>query len=283
MFFLRVNTLFLFLLNFQNLQNAFVASFNNKVVFSSSISLLQASSSSSEDVKIKGVTLKIAFDSQWGVTDLSEEKSERFTCGESLDMVHRLRRCSDAVLVGRSTLEADDCTLTVRRVNLLKNQSQPTRVIVDPTLQVKRDLRKYALSQDGMKTLIVHAHPTLQQTTSSEFESITFVGIPADENNKLSTKDICEVLAQDHGIHHVMVEGGPATARQFLEEGMVDRAILVYAPLFFKEPLPSNMSPSTFEKAGLDLIESTTLGVDTVDYWSRPGKAWPSDPPPSWP
>ena len=82
-------------------------------------------------LNIKGVTLKIAFDTEWGVADLSSEKSERFTCSESLDMVHRLRRCSDAVLVGRSTVQADDCTLTVRRVPLDPYRSkQPTRVVI---------------------------------------------------------------------------------------------------------------------------------------------------------
>mmetsp|Transcript_39963 Transcript_39963/g.43324 ORF Transcript_39963/g.43324 Transcript_39963/m.43324 type:complete len:145 (-) Transcript_39963:98-532(-) len=69
-------------------------------------------------VPTTGVTLKIAFDSQNSVANLSSEKSQRFTCPESLDMVHRLRRVSDAILVGRSTVEIDDCTLTVRRVQL---------------------------------------------------------------------------------------------------------------------------------------------------------------------
>mmetsp|Transcript_16695 Transcript_16695/g.34285 ORF Transcript_16695/g.34285 Transcript_16695/m.34285 type:complete len:189 (-) Transcript_16695:1948-2514(-) len=85
---------------------------------SSSLPLSSENNENISDTRT-GITLKIAFDSQGGVADLSSEKSERFTCGESLDMVHRLRRVSDAVLVGRSTVEIDDCTLTVRRVPLL--------------------------------------------------------------------------------------------------------------------------------------------------------------------
>jgi hypothetical protein len=41
---------------------------------------------------------------------------------------------------------------------------------------------------------------------------------------------------------------------------MVDRAILVTAPLCFKEPLPSNMSASTFAQAGLEKVGRGTLG-----------------------
>jgi riboflavin-specific deaminase-like protein len=244
--------------------------------------ILQSLNNPSNEKDNKGVTLKIAFDSQWGVTDLSSEKSERFTCAESLDMVHRLRRCSDAVLVGRSTVEADDCTLTVRRVPLGDRQ-QPVRVILDPSRRL--NLEKFAISQDGLKTLIVHAHPSFKQTTSEEFEAVTFAGIPPGNDNKISAKDICEVLSKEHDIHHIMLEGGPNTARKFLDEGMVDRAIIVHTSVSFKAPLPSHMSPSTFEDSGLVLVGSSKSGVDRIDYYARPGEDWPSDPdPPSaWP
>ena len=48
---------------------------------------------------VSGVTIKIGFEHQWAVADLSETKSGRFTCDDSLDMVHRLRRVGDCVLV----------------------------------------------------------------------------------------------------------------------------------------------------------------------------------------
>ena len=120
-------------------------------------------------LNIKGVTLKIAFDSEWGVADLSSEKSERFTCSESLDMVHRLRRCSDAVLVGRSTVQADDCTLTVRRVPLDPYRSkQPTRVVIDPRLELESS--KFQIFQDGLDTILIHS--TAVETTATELSLI---------------------------------------------------------------------------------------------------------------
>ena len=80
----------------------------------------------------------------------------------------------------------------------------------------------------------------------------------------------------------IMVEGGPETAKQFLMEGMVDRVILVKAPLTFKEPLLSNISTSTFENSGLKFVARDMLDVDTVEYWSKDGN-WPKYPPSSWP
>lgn len=267
---------------------------------------------------ITGVTLKIAFDAQGGVADLSSEKSERFTCGESLDMVHRLRRVSDAVLVGRSTVEIDDCTLTVRRVPLLalgdenenspqqKQKQQPVRVIVDPQLDLKLD--QFKIFQDGLATIVVHAiaddihanttseskqnnekemsNVPFVKTTNKDYPNVTFLGLrPIDDQGKqrLSTRHMCDVLAKEFDIHHIMVEGGPNTALQFLKDGTVDRAILVYAPISFKDPLLSSISTTILDQAGLEPIGNYTLGVDSVKCLSRPIIQWPSDDVSSWP
>jgi len=237
---------------------------------------------------VTGVTLKIAFDSQGGVSDLSAEKSERFTCGESLDMVHRLRRVSDAVLVGRSTVEIDDCTLTVRRVPT--EGPQPTRIIVDPKLEL--DLNKFKIFNDGLATIVVYAatdeSDKAARDQTKDHSDVSFLGLKTiNENGKerLCTKEMCSILASKYNIHHIMVEGGPNTALSFLKDGTVDRAILVYAPIEFKEPLMSNMSTVTLNEAGLEEVGSYSCGVDTIKCFSRPDESWPSieDDVSSWP
>jgi len=259
-----------------------------------------------------GVTLKIAFDSQGGVADLSSEKSERFTCGESLDMVHRLRRVSDAVLVGRSTVDIDDCTLTIRRVPLLilgnnnsapQKQKQPVRVIIDPQLDLK--LEQFKIFQDGLATIIVHimandiktseskqneekgkCNVRFVKSTNKDYPNVTFLGLkPIRDQGKqrLSTRHVCDVLAQEFELHRIMVEGGPNTALQFLKDGTVDRAILVYAPISFKDPLLSEISTTILDQAGLESIGSYTLGVDSIKCFSRPNIQWPSTNLSSWP
>ncbi len=239
-------------------------------------------------VVVEGVTLKIAFDAQGGVVDLSEEKSERFTCGESLDMVHRLRRVSDAVLVGRSTVEIDDCTLTVRRVPT--DKKQPTRVILDPTLQL--NLEDYKIFNDGLDTIVVFAmtdeleEKALDKKNNHDNENVTFLGLKTihDEGKeRIGTKQLCNILADKFDIHHIMVEGGPNTALSFLKDGMVDRAILVTAPISFKEPLLANMSRATLTEAGLEEVGDYSLGVDSVKCFARDDILWPSTDVSSWP
>jgi len=294
--------------SFRSRRNIFDVAVHSAVEPISSSVLLSSKEGTSLD-EITGVTLKIAFDSQGGVADLSSEKSERFTCGESLDMVHRLRRVSDAVLVGRSTVDIDDCTLTVRRVPLLaledessgqkKYQQQPVRVIIDPKLDLK--LEQFKIFNDGLATIIIHTvtdeidNSDLNETTGGDkykittdkdYPNVTFLGLRNINDQgvqRLSTRHMCDILATEFGIHHIMVEGGPNTALQFLKDGTVDRAILVYAPVSFKDPLLSNISTTILDHAGLEFVGNYTLGVDSVKCYSRPKLQWPSAQISSWP
>ncbi|KAL9191495.1 hypothetical protein ACHAXT_001201 [Thalassiosira profunda] len=240
---------------------------------------------------VTGVTLKMAFDSSpaWGVADLSETKSERFTSPESLDMVHRLRRDSSAVLVGRGTVERDDCSLTVRRVELGEGESQPVRVVLDPSLSILDG--DYTLLKDGLPTIIYYLQykGTDEKANAVSSDAVSLVGLsPSSENAAdcgrwtLSPSEVIKDLA-DRGLVHIMVEGGPATARAFLEASAVDRAILVRAPVEFEMPVPAGMDQDTLKCAGLTLIGTSDMGGDTVEYWTRDGLTWPYPELEMWP
>ena len=80
-----------------------------------------------------------------------------------------------------------------------------------------------------------------------------------------------------------MVEGGPATAKAFLEARVVDRAILVRAPIEFEMPVPAEMDENTLKRAGLQMIGTTEMGGDTVEYWTKNGSPWPAEELRVWP
>jgi len=234
--------------------------------------------------EVTGVTLKMAFDSStaWGVADLSETKSERFTSPESLDMVHRLRRESSAVLVGRGTVERDDCSLTVRRVELDEGKRQPVRVVIDPSLSVIDG--DHTLLKDGLPTIVYHSRT---ESSKAPTDSVTLVRLSqshfADGSRSLiSPSQVVEDLTA-RGLKHIMVEGGPATARAFLEARVVDRAILVKAPIEFEMPVPAHIDEETMKSAGLQLIGDAMMGDDNVEYWTRNGLPWPDSVLHSWP
>ena len=249
---------------------------------------------------VTGVTLKMAFDSSdsWGVADLSETRSERFTSSESLDMVHRLRSASDAILVGRGTVMRDDCTLTVRRgVVLGYGKDQPVRVVIDPSLTLLGDGgdERYAILNDGLSTIVYHRRRTAggesRETKSPRSDRVTLVEIMRRDDNDndiearssyISPSDILDDLSS-RGLRHVMVEGGPSTACAFLAERVVDRAIFVRAPILFDLPVPAGMDINSLAEAGLVLIGTTMSGGDVVEYWTMNGMPWPTPDLHMWP
>jgi len=312
-----------------------------------------------DGVDVTGVTLKLAVASDGGVADLSSQKQERFTCSESLDMVHRLRRCSDAVLVGRFTVEVDDPSLTVRRgVQQREQQQQPIRVVLDPQLRLvlhhaldddgggggddiddddvesdgrrrnrKRKRKLSALFRDGLAPTVVYhcvgpdvdetlldlvdetvtcaylppqssSQRSSQQSSSPSWEPADEGSADAEEepdssgNIRLRPDDVFRDLRDRFGVRHLMVEGGPRTARNFLTcptsggggGSVVDRALIIKAPLCFKEPLLSGIDDDFLSnRAGLVKLGAYPLGDDVVECWSKPNLPWPTERLSDWP
>ena len=191
------------------------------------------------------VTLKIAMDRNGAVDDLGD-KAERFTSPASLDAVHRLRRHCDAVLVGASTVARDDPSLTVRRVPLAPRTAQPLRVVLG------RAPAEAGLLNDGLETVV-------------------FCKDDLDGSGAAALPGILRELHR-RGVNHLMVEGGPQTARYFLEAELVDRAIVVRAPVAFDdEPVPSGITAATLRSAGLSFHSarpSSAMTARTCQAWA---------------
>ena len=310
-----------------------------------------------------GVTLKIAVDLNGGVAELDTEASERFTSPTSLDMVHRLRRDCDAVLVGRGTVQADNPSLTVRRVQPRfydeeegtaqetieetvgstevgvcheSNQKgmfeqrpiQPLRVVLDPTFSLALEQfaneKRYRIFDDGYPTVVYHTMGNVDDETLAFLESVEFVQLPsissssnasatvtptttstretdddemsqstiseqtvaAPEANRrsiLSVANIMSDLSHRYHVKHLMVEGGPTTAQSFLKAGLVDRVLLVKAPVRFRQPLASGITPTVLQQAGLQFLGTYESDADVIECWSRSNLPWPAEDIQSWP
>ena len=189
------------------------------------------------------VTLKIAMDRNGAVDDLGD-KAERFTSPASLDAVHRRRHC-DAVLVGASTVARDDPSLTVRRVPLAPRTAQPLRVVLG------RAPADAGLLNDGLETVVFSKDGGL------------------DGAGAAALPGVLRALHR-RGVNHLMVEGGPQTARYFLEAELVDRAIVVRAPVAFDdEPVPSGITAATLRSAGLSFHSRRDVSGDDTHIWTR--------------
>jgi riboflavin-specific deaminase-like protein len=226
------------------------------------------------------VTLKIALDAQGAVDDRSKGDSWRFTGESSLDLVHRLRADADAVAVGSGTVVRDNPSLTVRRVTLPKDVGQPLRVVFDRRLRTPPES---ALLRDGHRTQFFFSEISAR-TESMQRRLLS--GKHMQIISAASPDGLLEALSflwKARGVRHLMVEGGPSLAKAFLNAGLVDRAIVITAPLTFQDPVPSGISDSLLRTSGLENAGEYSLGADTVQCWSRPGLPWPSENMEAWP
>jgi len=201
------------------------------------------------------VTLKAAIDKN-GTVD--GDIPGRFTSEESLDASHRLRRQNDAILVGVNTIIRDDPALTIRRVEVGKGR-QPLRIVLDRNLRIPE---KSVVLNDGFETVVVHIQSDKRG-----------VALPTGDGGA----DLSALLDHlgDRGIQELLVEGGPIVWKHFLDEKLVDRAIIIQAPVDLGDGPASQIDEDVLRDSGLILLENKKWGEDNVSFWLRPSLNWP--------
>lgn len=145
-------------------------------------------------------------------------------------LAHEMRRASDAVLVGRGTVEADDPELTVRHVPL-RGAHQPLRVVVDSHLSLGLDRR---LAQGGLPKVVVATTPRHDAEKAEELRrrGVEVWVLDPDPDGAVDLRELLKALGRAE-VTHLLVEGGPRLAASFLREGLADRLALFLAPRVF--------------------------------------------------
>ena len=148
---------------------------------------------------------------------------------ESFKQVHRLRDSVDAILVGIGTIEVDDPSLTTRLEN--KKTQDPIRIILDTNLRISE--KAQVLKQLSSSPSWIFCSKQVDEKRIKKLESDTIIihRVNTDEDQRLDLRHVLHIAAQ-HEILSILVEGGAAIHGAFLNQKLVDRAYLFYAPLF---------------------------------------------------
>jgi diaminohydroxyphosphoribosylaminopyrimidine deaminase / 5-amino-6-(5-phosphoribosylamino)uracil reductase len=156
---------------------------------------------------------------------------------ESRSYSNRLRSVMDGIMVGINTVILDNPLLLPKMV---RPKRYPVRIVLDSKLRIPLgcELVKTAASY---KTIIF----TLPDARADKGERLKSLGVEVirvepNDAGRISLHRICEELYQKQ-IMSVIVEGGGEVNSSFLKEGLVDKFILFYGPLFIGGKAASNL------------------------------------------
>lgn len=158
----------------------------------------------------------------------STGKSKWISSDASRKVAHQLRDVVDVVVVGASTVLADDPQLTVRLAK--KGTRNPTRFVLDPYLRTSPRAKVY--DTKAARTIVA----TLEAVDSPRAQALTKRGVEVwtmkGARGHIALEPVLRRLVKE-GALHVLVEGGAGVHQSFLEAGVVDEVVLFMAPKLF--------------------------------------------------
>ena len=152
----------------------------------------------------------------------------RITGTEARARVQVLRHAADALLTGVGTILADDPLLTdrsnlPRRVPLL-------RVVLDSMLRIPLNSKLIETAQDDVLIFFTEGEPATRRKL--ERAGIRLEQLPAEAGgNRVALSQAMNRLGKMQ-ISSVLVEAGAEVNAAMLERDLVDKLILIYAPIF---------------------------------------------------
>lgn len=180
---------------------------------------------------------------------------------------HMLRASADAILVGRQTVLDDDPRLDCRLPGLAHRS--PKRFVLDTGFRVPASARIFEANASGRAVIIAAREATLPPHLAED--DVRRVGVTLD--GKLNLRHVLRVLAEE-GMTRLLVEGGPATARSFLNAGFVDEVVIFRGTGQLGArgllPLADRGLDEFTDTARWRLTDERRLGADTMTtYRSR--------------
>jgi len=161
----------------------------------------------------------------------------------------RLRQISDAIIVGKGTVEADNPSLTWRPRSTLERKKRLLRIILDSRLESPAESTVYSPLKNA-PTLIATTSPDNTKRRTLEAKGVEVVELPPDTQGRPDITSLLQYLG-GKGIQAVLVEGGAGVLGSFYDNNAVDEAFFFFAPLV----IGGENSKAAIEGVGADLLE----------------------------
>lgn len=209
------------------------------------------------------VTINAAVSCDGKLASRTREKF-RFSSTEDARIIDELRRDSDAILVGATTLEKDNPHLIVheqqnRDERVRRGQpANPAKVTISPDCIID-PADNFFQAGEADRFVFTTAHASPQAIASIE----PFATVIQQESPRVDIPLLLQTL-YERGIRRLLVEGGGSTNFEFIKEKVVDEIRIAVAPLV----IGGASAPTLVDGFGfvqdsavqLELIDSEILG-----------------------
>jgi len=195
---------------------------------------------------------------------------------------HRLREISNAILVGKGTIVADDPQLTCRKGK--KTVKDPIRVVLDSRLGIDPSSRICHLQSSAPTVIIgVEGKSTEVQRQVLEASGTKVWFTQPDGQGRVDIRNVLRMLG-NFGVQSLLVEGGGTVHGAFWDQAFVDEAFFYYAPMVIggKDSRPAIGGSGAVDvgrATRLSKVQHRKLGdnwlvrgliTDIDSFWSRP-------------
>jgi diaminohydroxyphosphoribosylaminopyrimidine deaminase / 5-amino-6-(5-phosphoribosylamino)uracil reductase len=143
---------------------------------------------------------------------------------EARAQVHRMRHAADALLTGVGTILADDPLLTDR--SNLPRRRPLLRVVLDSTLRTPLDSQLVKTANQDVLIFFNDASAPTQQALEARGVRLQQLG-----DGSIPFGEVLHRLAEMK-ITNLLLEGGTGIHSTALNQGLVDKLVLFYAPTF---------------------------------------------------
>lgn len=213
------------------------------------------------DFKGLTVTLTYAQSLDGRIATLTGES--RWISGSgTIRLAHELRAGHDGILVGSGTALRDDPELTCR----IPGKGSPVRIVLDSRLSIPLDstLVKTASLHRTLFLATADAPREKARLLADRGAEVAYVG--GDSRGRVDLREALGELAK-RGIGTLLVEGGSSVITSFLRAGLVNRLVVVIAPLVIGEGVPSvgNLGVGSLSEAlRFEPVKLSSEGNDIV-------------------
>ncbi|MGE6489276.1 bifunctional diaminohydroxyphosphoribosylaminopyrimidine deaminase/5-amino-6-(5-phosphoribosylamino)uracil reductase RibD [Paenisporosarcina sp. NPDC076898] len=196
------------------------------------------------------VTLKAGITLDGKIATHSSD-SKWITSEEARNDVHKLRNENLAILVGVNTVIADNPELTTR----IPNGRNPIRIILDSTLKIPLESK---VVTDKLADTWIFTSANYDTDKKNALEKLGISVFSTSDSKQVNPLEVMKVMGEK-GVSSVLIEGGGTINAAFLENKLIDKAIIYMAPKL----IGGYLAPTFMEGPGIEKMADAVELVDT--------------------